>query len=65
MIKECQDRCGWTYGYRRVHIWSMREKFLYLDPKTVLRVMNKYGLLSEIRRKRKYKVMAEQVLQSS
>ena len=20
-IKECQDKCGRTYGYRRVHIW--------------------------------------------
>ena len=61
MIKECQNRCGRTYGYRRVHIWLMREKSLYLNPKTVLRVMNKYGLLSEIRRRRKYKIMSEQI----
>lgn len=61
MVRECQDRCGKTYGYRRIHVWLIREKFLYLNPKTVLRVMNKYGLLSEIRRRRKYKVMGEQV----
>lgn len=61
MIRECQDRCGKTYGYRRVHIWLMREKSLYFNPKTVLRVMNKYGLLSEIRRRKKYKVMGEQI----
>lgn len=60
-IQECQDRCGKTYGYRRVHIWLMREKSLYFNPKTVLRVMNKYGLLSEIRRRRKYKVMGDQM----
>ena len=59
MIRECQERCSKTYGYRRVHIWLMREKSLYLNPKTVLRVMNKYGLLSEIRRRRKYKVMGQ------
>ena len=61
MISECQQRCGKTYGYRRVHIWLIREKALYLNPKTVLRVMNKYDLLSEIRRRRKYKYMGQQV----
>jgi transposase InsO family protein len=61
MITQCQERCGRTYGYRRVQIWLMREKSLYRNPKTVLRVMNKYGLLSEIRRRRKYKVMGDQV----
>ena len=24
-IKECQEKCGMTYGYRRVHIWLERE----------------------------------------
>lgn len=61
MVSECQHRCGMTYGYRRVQIWLMREKSLYCNPKTVLRVMNKYGLLSEIRRRKKYKHMGQQV----
>lgn len=60
MIAECQQRCGKTYGYRRVHIWLMRQKSLYFNPKTVLRVMNKYGLLSEVRRRKKYKYMGQQ-----
>ena len=50
-IRECQDECGKTYGYRRVHIW-LENKGIYRNPKTVLRVMQKYGLLSVIRRKR-------------
>ena len=50
-IKECQDKCGKTYGYRRVHIWLEREG-IHRNPKTVLRVMQKYGLLSVIRRKK-------------
>ena len=50
-IKECQEQCGKTYGYRRVHIWLER-KGIYHNPKTILRVMQKYGLLSEIRRKK-------------
>ena len=50
-IRECQDECGKTYGYRRVHIWLER-KGIYRNPKTILRVMQKYGLLSVIRRKK-------------
>ena len=54
-IKECQDKCGMTYGYRRVHIWLVRQG-IHHDPKTILRIMQKYDLLSVIRRKkyRKY-----------
>ena len=61
MIRKCRERCGKTYGYRRVHIWLMRKKSLYYNPKTVLRIMNKYGLLSEIRRRKKYRAMGEQL----
>lgn len=50
-IRECQEKCGKTYGYRRVHIWLQRQG-IYRNPKTVLRVMQKYGLLSVIRRKK-------------
>ena len=50
-IRECQEECGRTYGYRRVHIWLERQN-IYRNPKTVLRVMQKYGLLSVIRRKK-------------
>ena len=50
-IKECQVQCGRTYGYRRVHIWLERHG-IHHNPKTILRVMQKYGLLSVIRRKK-------------
>ena len=50
-IGECQKECGKTYGYRRVHIW-LENKGLQCDPKTVLRVMNKYNLLAVVRRKK-------------
>ena len=50
-IKECQDECGKTYGYRRVHIWLERQG-IHHNPKTILRVMQKYNLLSVIRRKK-------------
>ena len=51
-ICECQERTHKTYGYRRVQIWLERQG-IHKDPKTVLRVMQKYNLLSEVRR-RKY-----------
>ena len=50
-IRECQTECRSTYGYRRVHIWLERNG-IHCNPKTVLRVMNKYNLLSVIRRRR-------------
>ena len=53
-IQECQDKCGKTYGYRRVHIWLERNG-IHKNPKTVLKVMQKYNLLSVIRRRRVYR----------
>ena len=50
-IKECQTKHGKTYGYRRVHIWLERQG-IHHNPKTILRVMQKYNLLSEVRRKK-------------
>ena len=51
-IRLCQEQCGKTYGYRRVHIWLQRHGINH-NPKTILRVMQKYNLLSVVRR-RKY-----------
>ena len=60
LISECQSRCGKTYGYRRVQIWLER-RGVYRNQKTVHRIMFKYGLLSEIRRRRKYKQLSNQI----
>ena len=56
-IRECQEESHGTYGYRRVHIWLERQG-IYRNPKTVLHVMQKYNLLSVIRRK-KFKYVSE------
>lgn len=50
-IRECQANCGQTYGYRRVHIWLERQG-IHHNPKTILRIMQKYNLLSVVRRKK-------------
>ena len=52
-IRTCQQDVKQTYGYRRVQIWLER-KGIYRNPKTILRIMQKYNLLSAVRRK-KYK----------
>ena len=59
-IRECQKVVDKTYGYRRVRIWLNR-KNIHRNPKTVLRVMKKYGLLSEVRRRRKWVNLGQQV----
>ena len=50
-IKKCQEESHRTYGYRRVHIWLERQG-IQRNPKTILRVMQKYNLLSVVRRKK-------------
>ena len=51
LIRECQVETKQTYRYRRVAIWLER-KGIHHNPKTILRVMNKYSLLSVVRRRR-------------
>lgn len=55
--RECSLR---TYGYRRIWLWMERQG-IHRNPKTVLRVMKKYGLLSEIRRRKRWTQMGQQV----
>jgi transposase InsO family protein len=59
-IRECQDKVNNTYGYRRVGIWLERQG-IKANHKAILRIMNKYGLTSQIRRRRKYRYMGEQM----
>lgn len=54
LIRACQTQTQNTYGYRRVKLWIQRETGEIVNHKAVLRIMHKYGLLSQIRRRRKY-----------
>ena len=60
-IRQQQTKCFHTYGYRRMWQWLKGSKGIYRNPKTILRVMQKYNLLAEIRRRRKWKQMGQQV----
>lgn len=60
LLRKQQKHCFQTYGYRRMQLWLERQG-IHRNPKTILRIMKKYGLLSEIRRKRAWKNMGQQV----
>ena len=60
-IRQQQDKCFHTYGYRRMWQWLKRNEGIYHNPKTILRVMQKYGLLAEIRRRRRWQQMGQQL----
>ena len=59
-IRQCQRITDKTYGYRRVWKW-LQDRNVRRNQKTILRVMQKYGLLSEIRRRRKWVNLGQQV----
>ena len=61
MIRQQQEKCFHTYGYRRMWQWLKGSKGIYHNPKTILRVMREYGLLAEIRRRRRWQRMGEQL----
>ena len=60
MIRDCQRRVDNTYGYRRVGLWLDRQG-VHVNHKRIYRLMEKYGLLAQIRRRRKYQQMSEQL----
>ena len=61
IIREQQEKCDKTYGYRRMWIWLKNAKNIRKNPKTILWIMKKYELQAEIRRRRKWRQMGEQL----
>lgn len=60
MIRRCHKKTDKTYGYRRVGLWLDRQG-CHVNHKRVYRLMEKYGFLSEVRRRRKYRQMQDQL----
>ena len=60
LIAQQQERSYRTYGYRRMWLW-LKHQNIFCNPKTVLRIMKKYDLLSEISRRRKWQQMGQQI----
>ena len=61
IIRKHQEKCDKTYGYRRMWKWLKKVRKIHRNPKTILRIMKKYDLLSEIRRQRKWRQMSTQL----
>ena len=60
IIAEQREHSFRTYGYRRMWL-VLKKRGINYNPKTILRIMKKYGLLAEIRRRRKWQQMGQQV----
>ena len=60
LIADQRERSFGTYGYRRMWL-ALEKQGIHRNPKTILRIMKKYDLLSEIRRRRKWRQMGQQV----
>ena len=53
IIAEQRERSFRTHGCRRMCL-ELKKRDIHRDPKTILRIMEKYELLAEIRRRRKW-----------
>lgn len=60
LIRRCREETDRTYGYRRIGLWLDRRE-CHVNHKKIYRIMQKYGLFAEIRRRRKYQQMSDQV----
>lgn len=54
LITDYQQRCKQTYGCRRVRRWIQHQIDKNVNLKAILRIMRKYDLLTQIRRRRPY-----------
>lgn len=61
LITKCQISTKQTYGYRTVKTWLLRKYEMVVNHKKLLRIMNKYSLLAQIRRRKKYKYCSDQL----
>jgi putative transposase len=57
-VQEAYEKSHRTYGYRRIVVWLQKQKGVFLNHKTVLRLMNKLNIRS-VARKRKVFRMAK------
>ena len=55
-----RGHCFKIYGYRRMWLWPEKQG-THRNPKTILRIMKKYGLWAEIRRRRQWVQVGQQL----
>lgn len=58
LIQEAYEKSHQTYGYRRITLWLRKHKGIYLNHKTVLRLMQVLQIRSVARRRKLFKQLA-------
>jgi len=58
-VQEAYEKSHHTYGYRRIALWLQRQKGIRLNPKTILRLMQKLNIRSVARQRKVFRQMAK------
>ena len=58
-VQEAYEKSHRTYGYRRIALWLQRQKGIYINHKTVLRLMNKLNIRSVARKRKVFRTRAK------
>jgi hypothetical protein len=58
-VQEAYEKSHRIYGYRRIALWLRRQKGIYLNHKTVLRLMNKLNIRSVARKRKVFRTLAK------
>lgn len=59
IIKKIFDRGKSKWGFRTIHMKLRSDEKVIMNHKKIIRIMNKYGLITKIKRKNPYKSMAK------
>lgn len=54
LVQEAYQKSHRTYGYRRITLWIRKNKGIFINHKTVLRLMNKLNIHSVARKRKRY-----------
>jgi putative transposase len=58
-VQDAYETSHHTYGYRRIAIWLRKQKGVCINPKAVLRLMNKLNIRSVARRRKVFRKIAK------
>lgn len=59
LIKEIFDKKKGKYGWRTIQMRLKRDKNIIMNHKKIIRIKDKYGLITKVRRKNPYKMIME------
>ena len=62
-VQEAYEKSHRTYGYRRIGLWLYKQKGICINPKTVLRLMNKLNIRSVARKRKVFRMAKTEIYQ--